>query len=105
MAPKLDIEVFNGTSDFNIWRLKIKVVLVREGCAYALSPAPSADATASVAADFTKIDLLALSTLHLALSDDVLRRVQDEKTTASLWTKLELFYMDKSVFSKMHLMM
>ena len=48
-------------------------------------------------------DRKALSQIHLHLSNNILQDVLKEKTTASLWTKLEQLCIKKTLTSKMHL--
>ncbi|KAK0606563.1 hypothetical protein LWI29_000689 [Acer saccharum] len=46
---------------------------------------------------------MALSTIILSLSDNVLREVNDEKTTCNVWKKLESLYLTKSLTNKIYL--
>ena len=51
------------------------------------------------------IDKRALAVLCLALADNVLRQVCEEKSVLALWNKLEYLYLDKSLSSRFYLMM
>ena len=51
------------------------------------------------------IDKGALAVLCLALADNVLRQVCEEKSVLALWNKLESLYLDKSLSSRFNLMM
>jgi len=42
---KFDIDKFNGSNDFTLWKLKMKAVLVHQGCAAALEGADQLPAT------------------------------------------------------------
>jgi hypothetical protein len=55
--------------------------------------------------EMKNIDKMALAVLHLALADNVLREVCEEKTALALWKKLETHYLDKSLSSYFYLMM
>lgn len=46
---------------------------------------------------------LAYSLLILNLSDNVLRQVNEDNTTAKVWLKLESLYMTKSLSNKIYL--
>ena len=51
------------------------------------------------------IDKRALAVLCLALADNVLRQVCEEKSVLALWNKLESLCLDKSLSSRFYLMM
>jgi hypothetical protein len=53
--------------------------------------------------DWDEMDATALSAIRLCLVDDVLFNIVLEKTTTSLWTKLESLYMTKSLTSRIYL--
>ncbi|TXG62727.1 hypothetical protein EZV62_009721 [Acer yangbiense] len=73
-SMKFEIDRFNGTGDFDIWGRK-------------------------------KNDMLemALGTIILNLSDNVLREVNDETTACDVWNKLESLYLTKSLTNKIYL--
>ena len=84
---KFKLEKFNGSNDFTLWKLKMKALLVQHGCAAAL------DGEGKLLGDLKdgeKWDLLARahSAILLCLTDEVLREVADQTTTAGLWEKL-----------------
>jgi hypothetical protein len=51
--------------------------------------------------EWDEIDARALSVIHMCLADDVLFNIVTEKT--SLWTKLEIMYIMKSLTNKIFL--
>ena len=53
--------------------------------------------------EWEDLDAKALSTVRLCLADDVLFNIAGEKSTASLWSKLESLYMTKSLTNKIYL--
>ena len=76
-------------NDFNLWRKKVRALLVKEGLDSALEEASystSDEATTSKSGqkDWDTIQKKAHSTLFLALSDEVLRKVGDEETALGL---------------------
>lgn len=38
VAPKIDLEKFNGRNDFNTWKVKMKALLVTQGLGDAIQP-------------------------------------------------------------------
>ena len=46
--------------------------------------------------EWEDLDAKALSTIRLCLADDVLFNIVEEKSAASLWSKLPSMYMTKS---------
>ncbi|GMI81491.1 hypothetical protein HRI_001818400 [Hibiscus trionum] len=99
MATKFDIEKFNGRN-FSLWKLKIKVILRKNGCLAAISERP---------ADFTdnkkwnEMDENAIADLHLALADEVLSSIEEKKTAKEIWDHLAKLYEVKSLHNKIFL--
>nr|KYP70225.1 Retrovirus-related Pol polyprotein from transposon TNT 1-94 [Cajanus cajan] len=85
---KFDIDKFNGSNDFTLWKLKMKAVLVHQGCAAALE---AADKLRITMTDDEKKAMLekAHSLILLSLTDEVLREVSEETTAAGMWKMLE----------------
>ena len=53
--------------------------------------------------EWEELDAKALSTICLCLTDDVLFNIVEEKSTTSLWSKLESLYMTKSLTNIIYL--
>ncbi|GJS09471.1 zinc finger, CCHC-type containing protein [Tanacetum coccineum] len=98
-GAKFDIEKFDGTDDFGLWRIKMRALLIQHGCEAALQVLP-ADMEAQAKAELNK---KAHSVLILYLGNKVLREVTEEMTAAGVWTKLETLYMTKSLANKLYL--
>jgi hypothetical protein len=99
MLTKFDIPKFNGKISFAIWQIQMKAVLTQLVVQKALQTRP-----ASITDDkWQYIDERALSAIQLGLSFDVLREVMHEKSTTTLWKKLEELYMTKSIANKLRL--
>ncbi|GJU94344.1 retrovirus-related pol polyprotein from transposon TNT 1-94 [Tanacetum coccineum] len=98
-GAKFDIEKFNGTGDFMLWRIKMHALLIQHGCEAALEVLP-ADMEAEAKAELNK---KAHSAMILYLGNKVLREVTGETTARSVWTKLETLYMTKSLANKLYL--
>lgn len=89
MATKFEVEVFNGNGDFLLWKKKMRDVLVQQKVARAIHQTyPTEDKKA-------EIDEIALSMIILHFFDNVLRKVDDMKTTTTMWAMLEELYLVK----------
>nr|GEU94779.1 retrovirus-related Pol polyprotein from transposon TNT 1-94 [Tanacetum cinerariifolium] len=98
-GAKFDIEKFDETGNFELWRIKMRALLIQHGCEAALEVLP-ADMEAQTKADLNK---KAHSAMILCLGYKVLREVTGETTTAEVWSKLDTLYMIKSVANKLYL--
>ncbi|GJY89686.1 hypothetical protein Tco_0504882 [Tanacetum coccineum] len=98
-GAKFDIEKFDGTGDFGLWRIKMRALLIQHGCEAALEVLP-ADMDAQAKAELNK---KAHSAVILCLGNKVLREVTGETTAAGVWSKLETLYMTKSLANKLYL--
>ncbi|GJY73682.1 retrotransposon protein, putative, ty1-copia subclass [Tanacetum coccineum] len=88
-GAKFDIEKFDGTGDFGLWRIKMRALLIQHGCEAALEVLP-ADMEAQTKAELNK---KAYSDMILCLDNKVLREVTGETTAAGVFSKLETLYM------------
>ncbi|GJR98548.1 retrotransposon protein, putative, ty1-copia subclass [Tanacetum coccineum] len=98
-GAKFDIEKFDGTGDFRLWRIKMRALLIQHGCEAALEVLP-ADMEAQTKVELNK---KAHSAVILCLGNKVLREVTGETTAAGVWSKLETLYMTKSLANKLYL--
>jgi len=98
---KFDIEKFNGSNDFSLWKVKMKAVLVHQGCAAALD---GEDRLPETLTEDEKKEMLekAHSIILLSLTDEVLREVVDEETAADIWKKLEERFQKKSLTNRLY---
>ncbi|GKE81217.1 hypothetical protein Tco_1551217 [Tanacetum coccineum] len=96
---RFDIEKFDGNNDFGLWQIKMRALMVQQGCDAALETLP-ADIKAGEKAALMK---KAYSTLILCLGDRVLWKVTNETTAAGIWTKLTSMYMTKSLANRLYL--
>ena len=95
-----EAEKFNGKSDFGLWRIKMKALLIHQGLAGALTPEEGDDKPAP-----TRQEVLqkAHSAIILSLDDKVLREVAHETSASAIWKKLEDLYMVKSLANRLYL--
>ncbi|CAH9095979.1 unnamed protein product [Cuscuta epithymum] len=92
---------FNGKSDFDIWKQKIKCVLIQQKVYRAVTGQflESEDKSKQ-----TEMNETACSTIYLNLSDSVLRKVGILESAKALWDKLESTYTDTSLPGKLFLL-
>jgi hypothetical protein len=101
-SSKFEVEKFNGKTNFELWKLKMKDLLVQQGLQKAL--AGRIKETDTMTNDeWDDLDARALSTICLCLADDVLFNIVGEETTTGLWTRLEGLYMTKSLTNRIYL--
>ncbi|GJT12752.1 hypothetical protein Tco_0859794 [Tanacetum coccineum] len=98
-GAKFDIEKFDGTGDFGLWRIKMCALLIQHGCEAALEVLP-ADMEAQTKAGLNK---KAHSAVILCFGNKVLREVTGKMTAAGVWSKLETLYMTRSLANKLYL--
>ncbi|WVY92910.1 hypothetical protein V8G54_031998 [Vigna mungo] len=96
MATKFDVEKFNGTNDFGLWKIKMEAILIQQGCDEALK-GESRMSDAMTQEEKKKMGEKARSAIILCLGDKVLREVAKEKTATEIWAKLESLYMTRSL--------
>ncbi|GJU40764.1 retrovirus-related pol polyprotein from transposon TNT 1-94 [Tanacetum coccineum] len=80
---KFDIEKFDGSNDFGLWRVKMRCLLIQNGWEVALDPFPKTMTDADkIAALKTDVYKKAHSALLLCLDNKVLREVNKESSAA-----------------------
>ena len=96
---KFEIEKFNGSNNFELWKVKMQDMLVQQGVARALARKTKKPLDMSNE-DWEEMDERALSAIRLCLVDDVLFNFVSKITAAGLWTKFERMYTTKSLTNK-----
>lgn len=84
-----------------LWRKAMRAVLVQFKVAKAVD---NSYAVTLLDDKKSEIDEIAMSTIILHLSDNVIRKVDDVKTTAQMWLKLEQLYLVKSLRNRILLL-
>nr|GEW34573.1 retrotransposon protein, putative, Ty1-copia subclass [Tanacetum cinerariifolium] len=74
--PKFDVEKFDGSNDFGLWRVKMRCLLIQHSWEAALDPFPG------TMTDADKTATLKTDALLLCLDNKVLRKVNKEDSTA-----------------------
>jgi len=103
-SSKFEVEKFNGKTNIELWKLKMKDLLVQRLLQKALAR-KSKKPTSMANDEWVDLDVRALSTIRLCLADDVLFNIVGEETTSGLWTRLEGLYMTKSRTNRIYLKM
>ncbi|KAL5576923.1 hypothetical protein UlMin_018622 [Ulmus minor] len=98
-----DIEKFDGTGDYFLWKKKIRAIMMQLKVDLALDEKPEFPATMT---SYEKSEMFktAYSTLFLHLTDNVLRQVDGLKTAVEIWKKLDELYLVKSLLNKIYLL-
>ncbi|KAL6327528.1 hypothetical protein AAG906_021615 [Vitis piasezkii] len=100
-SQKFEVEKFNGSNDFTLWKLKMKALLVQLKCAQAIEGEEKLP-VGLTAAEKEEVVSRAHSAILLSLADEVLREVADETTAVGLWRKLESKYQKKSLTNRLY---
>ena len=100
-SQKFEVEKFNGSNDFTLWKLKMKALLGQQKCAQAIEGEETLP-VGLTAAEKEEVVSRAHSTILLSLADEVLREVADETTAVGLWRKLESKYQKKSLTNRLY---
>ena len=98
---KVDINQFDGKSNFFLWQARVKDVLIQQGLIDALicNERPST----MEEKNWMRIQMQTVSTIRLYLADDVVIHVLNESSPTVLWEKLEELYMAKSLTNALFL--
>ncbi|TXG53283.1 hypothetical protein EZV62_022452 [Acer yangbiense] len=99
---KFDIDKFDGSGDFGIWRIKVKALLSQQKILKAIE-GPEKLPESLTKEQKNDMPEMALGTIILNLFDNVLREVNDEKIACDVWKKLESLHLTKSLTNKIYL--
>jgi hypothetical protein len=99
---KFEVQKFSGKRNFELWKLKMRDLLVQQGLQKALA-CKSKKPTTMTEWEWEYLDAKSLSIIRLCLVDYVLFNIVGEDTTSSLWSKLESLYMTKSSTCRIYL--
>jgi hypothetical protein len=94
-----EVEKFSGKNNFELWKLKMRDLLVQQGLQKVLE-GKTKKPTRMIDEDWEDLNARALSTIRLCLADEVLVNITREETKTSLWNRLESLYMTKSLMNK-----
>ncbi|KAK2973379.1 hypothetical protein RJ640_024862 [Escallonia rubra] len=102
ISTKYDLERFDGSNDFSLWRMNMHVLLIQQRL---LKPLKENQGLPKTMSTNKKEDMLEIahSALLLCLADNMLRKVFQETTGVGLWLKLERLYMTNSLTNCLYL--
>lgn len=101
-GSKFSIPIFDGKTDFTVWKMTIEDVLVQQGIDEALldtRPEKIKDD------DWKTMQKKASSTIRLALAPEIKYSVLKENTPKGIWDKLASIYASKSLTNRLFLKM
>ena len=93
---------FNGKNNFELWKLKMRDLLVQQGLHKTLDDKRKKPATMTNE-EWEDLDASVLNTIWLCVADDVLFNIIGEETTIGLWSRMEKLYMMKSLMNWIYL--
>ena len=99
---KYEIEKFNGKNDFSYWRMQMKNLLISQKLQKALVGKEQKHVSMKDE-DREELDLEARATIILCLERAVAFLVNEEATTAGVWSKLEKTFMTKTLTNRIYL--
>lgn len=95
MDSKFEIEKLNESNLF-LWQLKIKAILRKDNCLYAIEGRPANKTDEK----WKEIDEIAVANLYLTMTDSVLSKVTENKTAKEVWDALMDLYEVKSLHAR-----
>ncbi|CAM8956457.1 unnamed protein product [Rhodiola kirilowii] len=101
MADPIKLRSYDGNTDFSMWKLKMKAILIKEKCYRAIEDTWVANTTDDVK---NEIRDLAHSEIMIRLTDDVARQFMTVDNPKVLWEKLEEKYLSKSLPDRISLL-
>lgn len=101
-STKFEAEKFTGKNDFNLWRIKMKALLVQHGLSDAIKATPIV-ITDEQREKWQEAQEKAHSAIVLCLSDKVLRKVSHEETALDVWNKLQEPYLQKTLVNRLYM--
>ena len=103
-STRFDLERFDGTGDFSLWKEKMMAILIYQNLDTTLEEAiEKSEPDAAKKKESNTVIKQARSAIIMNLADNVLRQVIGEKTALGLWNKLDQLYMAKSTATKIFL--
>jgi hypothetical protein len=101
---KYNLPLMDFDMRFSLWQVKMRAVLLHHDLDDALESFGKKNQKAWTP-DEARKDHKASSMIHLQLSNNVLHECLEEKSTTTLWLKLESICMQKDLTSRMHIKM
>lgn len=100
-SARFDLERFDGTGDFSLWKEKMMAILICQKLDIAIEEGIDHDDANKKESE--TVMKQARSAIIMNLADNVLRQVIGEKTALGIWNRLNQLYMAKSTATKIFL--
>ena len=100
-SARFDLERFDGTGDFSLWKEKMMAILICQKLDIAIEEGIDPDDANKKESE--TVMKQARSAIIMNLADNVLRQVIGEKTALRIWNRLNQLYMAKSTATKIFL--
>ncbi|KAG8483273.1 hypothetical protein CXB51_022363 [Gossypium anomalum] len=97
-TTRFEIEKFDGETNFNLWQVRMMAILVQSGLKKVVTGKKPENLNKT---EWEELDEKALSAIQLCLANTVLQEVLMEKTSSSLWKRLETLYATKSLANRL----
>ncbi|KAG8489413.1 hypothetical protein CXB51_017856 [Gossypium anomalum] len=97
-TTRFEIEKFDGETNFNLWQVRMMAILVQSSLKKVVTGKKPENLNKT---EWEKLDEKALSAIQLCLVNTVLQKVLMEKTSSSLWKRLETLYATKSLVNRL----
>ncbi|KAK5819523.1 hypothetical protein PVK06_024528 [Gossypium arboreum] len=91
---RFEIEKFDGETNFNLWQVRMMAILVQSSLKEVVIGKKLENLNKT---EWEELDEKALSAIQLCLANTVLQEVLMEKTSSTLWKRLETLYATKSL--------
>ncbi|CAM8893574.1 unnamed protein product [Rhodiola kirilowii] len=101
MADTTKLRPYDSNTDFSMWKLKMKAILIKEKCYRAIEDTWVANTTDDVKKEIRD---LAHSEIIMRLNDHVARQVMTITDPKALWEKLEEKYLSTSLPNRISLL-
>ena len=99
---RIDIDKFDGSGDYRIWRRKIKALLAQQRLLKAIED-PIIWPEGTTEDQKNEILETATGTLIFHLSDSIIRQIDSDDTPAKIWKRLDDLFQVKSLTNKIFL--
>ncbi|KAG8480291.1 hypothetical protein CXB51_024793 [Gossypium anomalum] len=97
-TTRFEIEKFDGETNFNLWQVRMMAILVQSGLKKVVTGKKPNNLNKT---EWEELDEKALSAIQLCLANTILQEVLMEKTSSSLWKRLETLYATKSLANRL----
>jgi hypothetical protein len=99
-VSRFEVVKFDGSGNFGLWQLRVKDLLMQQGNLAGLAKKKPEKMEADV---WEEKQTLAVATIRLCLSDQVMHHMIGLKTPKEIWDKLKTQFMSKTVTTKLYL--